>query len=67
MLWSELENIICENPNAKIPEMFVLQEEMENLFSNLIRKVKEEHMNFKKWIGLYGFNIETMNFINMIN
>ena len=24
-------------------------------------------MNFKKWLGLFGFNQETMNFINMIN
>ena len=41
MKWSELENIICENPNIKIPELFNLQEEMEILFSNLIKKVKE--------------------------
>ena len=67
MLWSELENIICENPNTKIPELYNLQEEMELLFSALVRKVKEEHMNFKKWIGLVGFNVETMTFINMIN
>jgi hypothetical protein len=67
MLWSELENIICENPNTKIPEMFTLQEEMEGLFSSLVKKLKEEHLNFKKWISLFGFNPETMNFINMIN
>ncbi len=41
MLWSELENIICENPNTKIPEMFMMQEEMESLFTNLIKKVKD--------------------------
>jgi hypothetical protein len=40
---------------------------MENVFSTLIKKVKEEHLNFKKWISLFGFNPETMNFINMIN
>ncbi len=40
---------------------------MEALFSGLIKKVKEEHMTFKKWIGLFGFNPETMNFINMVN
>jgi hypothetical protein len=40
MQWSELENIICENPNTKIPELFTLQEEMENLFSSIIKKVK---------------------------
>lgn len=40
---------------------------MENLFSSVIKKVKEEHMHFKKWIGLFGFNPETMNFINLIN
>jgi len=40
---------------------------MENLFSTLIKKVKEEHLNFNKWIGLFGFNPDTMNFINMIN
>ena len=67
MKWSELENIICENPNIKIPELFNLQEEMEILFSNLIKKVKDEHINFKKWLSLFGFNQETMNFINMIN
>lgn len=37
------------------------------MFSNLIKKVKEEHLSFKKWISLFGFNHETMNFINMIN
>lgn len=40
---------------------------MELLFTNLIKKVKDEHMNFKKWISLFGFNVETMNFIDMIN
>jgi len=45
----------------------MLQEEMESMFSSIIKKVKEEHMNFKKWIGLFGFNHETMNFINLIN
>ena len=40
---------------------------METLFSNLIKKVKDEHVNFKKWLSLFGFNQETMNFINMIN
>ena len=40
---------------------------MEGLFSSLIKKVKEEHMTFKRWIGLFGFNPETMNFINMVN
>jgi hypothetical protein len=40
---------------------------MENLFSNLVKKVKEEHMQFRRWVGLFGFNPETMNFINMIN
>ena len=39
MQWSELESVICENPNTKIPEMFMLQEEMENLFSALIKRV----------------------------
>ena len=24
-------------------------------------------MAFKKWVGLFGFNPETMNFINLIN
>lgn len=67
MQWSELENIICENPNTKIPELFTLQEEMENLFSSIIKKVKEEHLNFKKWVSLFGFNPETMNFINLVN
>jgi hypothetical protein len=67
MLWSELENIICENPNTKIPEMFMMQEEMENLFTSLIKKVKDEHHNFKKWISHFGFNTETLSFINMIN
>lgn len=47
--------------------MFILQEEMENLFSSLIKKIKEEHLNFKKWISLFGFNHETMNFINLVN
>ena len=47
--------------------MFTLQEEMESLFSSLIKKIKEEHINFKKWISLFGFNPETMNFINLIN
>lgn len=37
------------------------------MFSSLIKKVKEEHKNFKKWIGLFGFNSDTMNFINLIN
>lgn len=45
----------------------MLQEEMENLFSMLIKKVKDEHLNFKKWVGLFGFNAETMNFISQIN
>lgn len=67
MKWAELENIICENPNTKIPALFSLQEEMENLFSMIIKKVKEEHLNFKKWVSLFGFNPETMNFINLIN
>ena len=40
---------------------------MELLFSTLIKKVKDEHVNFKKWLSLFGFNQETMNFINMIN
>lgn len=40
---------------------------MELLFTNLIKKVKDEHMNFKNWISLFGFNVETMNFIDMIN
>jgi len=47
--------------------MYQLQEEMETLFSNIIKKVKDEHLNFKKWLGLFGFNHETMNFINLIN
>jgi hypothetical protein len=40
---------------------------MENLFSTMVKKIKEEHMNFKRWVSLFGFNPETMNFINMIN
>lgn len=56
MEWRELENIICENPNAKLPEFYSFQEEMETFFSTLIKKVKDEHMNFKKWVMLYGFS-----------
>lgn len=40
---------------------------MEALFTSVIKKVKEEHLAFKKWVGLFGFNPETMNFINLIN
>lgn len=40
---------------------------MESLFTSLIRKVKEEHHSFKKWISHFGFNSDTVNFINMIN
>lgn len=37
------------------------------MFSSIIKKVKDEHMNFKKWISMFGFNHETMNFINLVN
>ena len=47
--------------------MFMMQEEMEIFFTTLIKRVKDEHHNFKKWISHFGFNNETMNFINMIN
>ena len=40
---------------------------METFFSNMIKKVKEEHMNFKKWVMLYGYSQETMNFISLVN
>jgi hypothetical protein len=50
-----------------LPEFYSFQEEMESFFSSLIKKVKDEHMNFKKWVMLYGYSQETMNFINLIN
>lgn len=40
---------------------------METLFSNLIKKVKDEHLNFRKWARFFGFPAETINFINMVN
>ena len=44
-----------------------MQGEMEQLFTTLIKKVKEEHQNFKKWISHFGFNTDTLAFINMVN
>ena len=67
MAWTEFENIITENKNAQLPEFYSFQEEMENLFSTMIRRVKEEHLQFKKWVMVHGFSQETMNFINLIN
>ena len=40
---------------------------MENFFSTLINKITIEHQNFKKWLTLYGYSSETMNYINLIN
>jgi len=40
---------------------------MEGLFSNLVKKIKEEHMIFRKWVRVFGFSPETMNFIELIN
>jgi hypothetical protein len=67
MKWSDLESVICENSNAKLPEFYSFQEEMETFFSTLIKKVKDEHLNFKKWVMMYGYSQDTMNFINLIN
>jgi hypothetical protein len=42
MKWSELQNILYDNPYTKIPEFTQLQDEMEIFFSEMLRKLKEE-------------------------
>ena len=37
MKWSELENILYDNPHTKIPEFTQLQDEMEIFFSDTIK------------------------------
>jgi hypothetical protein len=37
------------------------------MFSNLLKKVKDEHLNFRKWVRVFGFSPEIMNFINLVN
>ena len=41
MAWSEFENVITDNKNAQLPEFYSFQDEMENFFSSLIRRVKD--------------------------
>jgi hypothetical protein len=67
MKWSELENILYDNPHTKIPEFTQLQDEMEIFFSNTLKKLKEEHVKFKIWARTYGYSEELMNFIHLIN
>lgn len=40
---------------------------MELLFSNLIKKVKEEHVKFNIWARTFGYSEEMNNFIYLVN
>jgi hypothetical protein len=40
---------------------------METFFSNLIRKIKEEHLKFKVFIRTFGYSGTMMKFIHQIN
>lgn len=67
MKWSEIENIFYENPNSKIPEFSSMLDEMELFFTNLIKRIKDEHIKFKIWARNFGYSEEMNNFINMVN
>lgn len=36
-------------------------------FTNLIKKIKEEHVKFKIWARNFGYSEEMNNFIGMVN
>ncbi len=56
MKWSEIENIFYENPNTKIPEFSAMQDEMELFFTNMIKRIKDEHVKFKIWARSFGYS-----------
>jgi hypothetical protein len=55
--------LIYDNPNLRSQEFAYLRDKMDNMFLNLLSKIKTEHSKFKLWVKTYGFGIEVMKFI----
>jgi len=52
--WKEFEKIVNNNPWKNTPEFHSLESTIDNLFIDLISKIREEHTHFKFWLTTYG-------------
>lgn len=63
VVWSEVEGLIYDNPNLRSQEFAYLRDKMDNMFLQLLAKIKAEHSKFRLWVKTYGYSIEVMKFI----
>ena len=58
---------IGRNPHLCCPDFDFVIDKMDNLFVNILERVRGEHEQFRFWVKTYGYSLETMKFIKNIS
>ena len=57
VLWSKVEKQINHNPHVCCPDFHNFMDKMDEMFLNMLAKIKAEQSKYKFWVKTYGYSL----------